>query len=79
LPSCLTGPPARFRGAAPCTKWFTPKGPNASKAPGGARKPARRGDYFHVEDKAGVRFWLFRAGLYRGTTLSPPRWLCMDL
>ena len=27
------------------------------------RAPAR--DYFRVEDKAGLRFWLFRAGLYR--------------
>jgi len=22
-------------------------------------------DYFRVEDKSGLRFWLFRAGLYR--------------
>jgi protein ImuB len=34
--------------------------------------PAR--DYFRVEDKAGLRFWLFRAGLYRDMTPSPPRW-----
>jgi protein ImuB len=32
--------------------------------------PAR--DYFRVEDKTGLRFWLFRAGLYRD--MSPPRW-----
>ena len=34
--------------------------------------PAR--DYFRVEDKAGRRFWLFRAGLYRDVALSLPRW-----
>jgi protein ImuB len=33
-------------------------------------------DYFRIEDKAGLRFWLFRSGLYRDVTpgLSPPRW-----
>jgi protein ImuB len=33
-------------------------------------------DYFLVEDKAGLRFWLFRAGLYRDRAdgLSGPRW-----
>jgi protein ImuB len=35
-------------------------------------------DYFRVEDKAGLRFWLFRAGLYRelypDLALSMPRW-----
>jgi protein ImuB len=29
-------------------------------------------DYFRVEDKAGLRFWLFRAGLYR--ELKQPHW-----
>ena len=32
--------------------------------------PAR--DYYRVEDEAGARFWLFRAGPYDGKT--PPRW-----
>ena len=33
-------------------------------------------DYFRVEDKAGLRFWLFRAGLYRDIApdLPAPRW-----
>jgi protein ImuB len=32
-------------------------------------------DYFRVEDKAGLRFWLFRAGLYRDMTRGlRPRW-----
>jgi len=29
-------------------------------------------DYYRVEDEAGRRFWLYRAGLYRPT--APPRW-----
>ena len=32
-------------------------------------------DYFRVEDKAGLRFWLFRAGLYRDMACGlRPRW-----
>ena len=30
-------------------------------------------DYYRVEDEAGRRFWLFRAGLYRAD--RPARWL----
>ncbi len=35
------------------------------------RRPAR--DYFRVEDKSGLRFWLFRAGLYRDLATAPRR------
>ena len=66
------GPPVRFRWRARCTRWSHPKGPSASKAPGGARTAAQPRDYFRVEDKAGLRFWLFRAGLYRDK--AAPRW-----
>jgi protein ImuB len=33
-------------------------------------------DYFRIEDKTGLRFWLFRSGLYRDVIpgQSPPRW-----
>ena len=33
-------------------------------------------DYFRVEDKSGLRFWLFRSGLYRDLAdgVSVPRW-----
>jgi len=33
-------------------------------------------DYFRVEDKTGLRFWLFRAGLYRDLAPggSAPAW-----
>jgi protein ImuB len=29
-------------------------------------------DYYRVEDEAGRRFWLYRAGIYRPD--RPPRW-----
>jgi len=32
-----------------------------------------------VEDKSGLRFWLFRAGLYRDVAPSPPRWFIHGL
>ena len=35
-------------------------------------------DYFHVEDDAGRRFWLFREGLYDGSG-TPPRWFLQGL
>ena len=37
---------------------------------------ASRADYFRVEDKAGLRFWLFRAGLYRDLAhgAAAPTW-----
>ena len=47
------------------------------------RRAAR--DYFRVEDKSGLRFWLFRAGLYRDLTqdaappLVPARDLCVKV
>ena len=37
--------------------------------------PAR--DYFRIEDIAGHRFWLFRAGLYR--EIEAPRWFMHGL
>src|SRR6266540_4289038 len=41
-PSCPTARRRASAGAACCTRWFGPRGPNASKAPGGARRAARR-------------------------------------
>ena len=34
--------------------------------------PAKARDYYRVEDETGMRFWLFRAGLYGAET--PTRW-----
>jgi protein ImuB len=67
------GPPVRFRWRRALHQVVAAEGPERiegiwwSEDGGG---PAR--DYFRVEDEAGRRFWLFRAGLYRLTT--QPRW-----
>ncbi len=42
------------------------------RAPYEEAGPDRIRDYYQVEDEAGARFWLFRAGLYDAKT--PPRW-----
>jgi protein ImuB len=48
-------------------EWWTPDG----QLTGSAGAPDAIRDYYRVEDEAGRRFWLFRAGL-RGD--PPPRW-----
>ena len=68
------GPPMLFRWRRALHEVVAAEGPERiegawwSEAGGGAR------DYFRVEDKAGLRFWLFRAGLYRDIAKSTPRW-----
>jgi protein ImuB len=66
------GPPVRFRWRRALHEVVAAEGPERIEgawwsAEGG---PAR--DYFRVEDRAGLRFWLFRAGLYRDVAV--PRW-----
>ncbi len=66
------GPPVRFRWRRALHEVVAAEGPERLEGAwwnedGG---PAR--DYFRVEDKAGLRFWLFRAGLYRDK--AAPRW-----
>lgn len=65
------GPPLRFRWRRALHEVVTAEGPERIEgawwSEGG---PAR--DYFRVEDKAGLRFWLFRHGLYRDT--KTPLW-----
>jgi protein ImuB len=69
------GPPVRFRWRRAWHDVIAVEGPERiegawwSEESGG---PAR--DYFQVEDRAGLRFWLFRAGLYRDIALPMPRW-----
>lgn len=43
--------------------WWSEPAPSSSPLP-----PSLARDYFRVEDQAGHRFWLFRAGLYRDIT-----------
>jgi protein ImuB len=79
------GPPMRFRwrrvlrtithAEGPeriAPEWWRPITRHEGGQPDEASSPSTR-DYFRVEDTAGQRYWLFRAGLYerRGDT---PRW-----
>jgi len=70
------GPPLRFRWRRALHEVTAAEGPERIEGAwwnehGG---PAR--DYFRVEDKAGLRFWLFRAGLYRDLAYggAAPTW-----
>jgi protein ImuB len=68
------GPPQRFWWRGAQHEVVASEGPERIEAAwwsDGASKNAAR-DYFRVEDKAGLRFWLFRAGLYRN--LSEEDW-----
>ena len=66
------GPPVRFRWRRALHEVVASKGPSASKAPGGARTAAQRATISASRTKRGLRFWLFRAGLYRDK--AAPRW-----
>jgi protein ImuB len=67
------GPPLRFRWRRALHEVVAATGPERIEAAwwseGLGRNSAR--DYFRVEDKTGLRFWLFRAGLYRNPADAP--------
>jgi protein ImuB len=69
------GPPMRFRWRSVWHDVIAVEGPERiagawwSEEGGG-----RTRDYFQVEDRTGLRFWLFRAGLYRDIAQPAPRW-----
>jgi protein ImuB len=70
------GPPLRFRWRRALHEVIAAEGPERIEGAWWSEHGAPARDYFRVEDKMGLRFWLFRAGLYRdfvpGT--SPPSW-----
>ena len=71
------GPPVRFRWRRALHEVVAAEGPERIEGmwwtePGDEIGNLAR-DYFRVEDKAGLRFWLFRAGLYLVTT-DKPHW-----
>jgi protein ImuB len=76
------GPPLRFRWRRALHEVIAAAGPERIEAPWwreDASDPsaiAWARDYFRVEDKSGLRFWLYRAGLYRDLTpgSAAPRW-----
>jgi protein ImuB len=73
------GPPLRFRWRRALHELFAYEGPERI-APQWWRAPqeARTRDYFYVEDREGLRFWLFREGL-AGHECARPRWFVHGL
>jgi len=69
------GPPLRFRWRRALHEVIAAEGPERIEGAWWSEHGGPARDYFRVEDKNGLRFWLFRAGLYRdlaqGTT---PTW-----
>jgi protein ImuB len=70
------GPPLRFRWRRALHEVIAAEGPERIEGAWWSEQGGPARDYFRVEDKAGLRFWLFRAGLYRDTTrgLATPCW-----
>jgi protein ImuB len=68
------GPPARFRWRRALHEVVRAEGPERIEGAWWSEEGGPARDYFQVEDKTGLRFWLFRAGLYRDIASSPPRW-----
>ncbi len=72
-------------GGAPAMRWCASKAPNASPWSGGSRATTLTRDYFRVEDEAGLRFWIYRDGLYgqrdrwRGGEPKPANWFMHGL
>ena len=59
------GPPLRFRWRRALHEVIAAEGPERIEGLWWSEHSGPARDYFRVEDKSGLRFWLFRAGLYR--------------
>jgi protein ImuB len=59
------GPPLRFRWRRALHEVIAAEGPERIEGAWWSEHTGPARDYFRVEDKTGLRFWLFRAGLYR--------------
>jgi protein ImuB len=66
------GPPLRFRWRRALHEVARADGPERIEGTWWSEQGGPARDYFRVEDLAGRRFWLFRAGLYRD--IAQPRW-----
>jgi protein ImuB len=80
------GPPLRFRWRRALHEVILADGPERIEGawwsgPGGQGSGNPAGDYFRVEDGSGLRFWLFRAGLYRDLVRggAAPAWFVHGL
>ncbi|HTQ81936.1 MAG TPA: DNA polymerase Y family protein [Pseudolabrys sp.] len=71
------GPPLRFRWRRALHEVIAAEGPERIEGAWWSEHGGPARDYFRVEDRAGLRFWLFRAGLYRDLApgaAAPPGW-----
>jgi protein ImuB len=70
------GPPLRFRWRRALHEVIAAEGPERIEGAWWSEHGGPARDYFRVEDKSGLRFWLFRAGLYRDLTqgAAAPAW-----
>ncbi len=70
------GPPLRFRWRRALHEVVAADGPERIEGAWWSEHGGPARDYFRVEDKTGLRFWLFRAGLYRDLAQSTaaPSW-----
>ena len=68
------GPPRQFRWRGVLHQVAEAQGPERIAPEWWCRARERTRDYYVVEDSAGRRFWLFRAGLYGRGGDTPPAW-----
>jgi protein ImuB len=70
------GPPLRFRWRRALHEVVAAEGPERIEGTWWSEHGGPARDYFRVEDKSGLRFWLFRAGLYRDLAqgAAAPTW-----
>jgi len=70
------GPPLRFRWRRAMHEVIAAEGPERIEGAWWSEHGGPARDYFRVEDKSGLRFWLFRAGLYRNLAqgAAAPTW-----
>jgi len=71
------GPPLRFRWRRALHEVTAAEGPERIEGAWWSEDAGPARDYFRVEDSAGRRFWIFRAGLYRDT--AAPAWFLHGL
>jgi protein ImuB len=70
------GPPLRFRWRRALHEVIAAEGPERIEGAWWSEHGGPARDYFRVEDKSGLRFWLFRSGLYRDLAqgVAAPTW-----
>jgi protein ImuB len=70
------GPPMRFRWRRALHEVIAAEGPERIEGAWWSEQGGAARDYFRVEDETGLRFWLFRSGLYRDLAqgAATPTW-----